>query len=65
MHCAGRLAAQIEIKRCMLVFVLSMDASAQHITYVILPICLYPVCRPVPGVRPDTGDQISPLQFEN
>lgn len=75
MHCACRLVAQIKMKHCMLVFVLSMDASAQHITYVILSICLYPVCRPVPAEKDvkksieldqkDKGDQISPLQFEN
>lgn len=51
MHRACRLAAQIKMKHCMLVFVLSMDASAQHINYVILSIRLYPVCRPVPAEK--------------
>lgn len=34
MHCnpAGRLAVQIKIKRCMLVFVLSIDASGSILT---------------------------------
>lgn len=51
MHPAGRLAAQLKTKHCMLVFVFSMDAPAQHVNYVILSVCLYPVCRPVPAEK--------------
>ena len=51
MNHVGRLAAQIKVKHHVLVFVLSMDASAQHINCVILSICLYPVCRPVPAEK--------------
>lgn len=51
MHRACTLAAQIKTKHCMLVFVLYMDASAQHINYIIVHICLYPVCRPVPAEK--------------
>lgn len=47
-HPVGRLAAEIKMKLCMLIFVLSMDAFAYHINYVILSICFYSVYRPVP-----------------
>lgn len=47
-HPAGRLAAEIKVKHCMLIFVLSVDASAYQINYVILSICLYSVYKPVP-----------------
>lgn len=51
MQRTGRLAVQSKMNLCLLVFVLSVDTSAQHINYVMLPTCLYPVCRPVPAEK--------------
>lgn len=51
MHGTGRLAAQSKMNLCLLVFVLSVDTSAQHVNCVMLPTCLYPVCRPVPAEK--------------
>jgi len=42
------MIAQIKIKHCMLVFVLSMDISAQHMNDAVLSICLHPIGRPMP-----------------
>lgn len=36
-HGMGRLAAQSKMNLCLLVFVLSVDTSAQYINYVMLP----------------------------
>lgn len=46
-----QMAAQIKMKHCMLVFVFSMDTSAQHINYVIPSTYLHPVGRPVPAKK--------------
>lgn len=37
MHGTGRLAAQSKMNLFLLVFVLSVDTSAQYINYVMLP----------------------------